>query len=74
MNSSTQTLIEALRILARDIESGDGVANACIAEAACKLQAAAELADIAHGILTYKNRGVLHDRLQKAWNKWMAPL
>ena len=42
MNSSTQTLIEALRILARDIESGDGIANACIAEAADRLEGYAE--------------------------------
>lgn len=35
--SSTETLIEALRILARDIESQDGVANAAIAEAAERL-------------------------------------
>jgi hypothetical protein len=38
MKSSTETLIEAMRILARDIESGDGVANAAIAEAAERLQ------------------------------------
>jgi hypothetical protein len=36
------TLMAALRILARDIESEDGLANACIAEAADRLQ---ELAD-----------------------------
>lgn len=36
--TDTQTLIEALRILTRDIESGDGVANACIAEAADRLE------------------------------------
>ena len=35
--SSTETLIAAVRILARDIESGDGVANAAIAEAADRL-------------------------------------
>ncbi len=35
--SSTETLIKALRILARDIKSGDGVANMCIAEAADRL-------------------------------------
>lgn len=29
-----KTLVEALRILARTIESGDGIANSCIAEAA----------------------------------------
>ena len=37
MKSSTETLIAALRILARDIQSGDGVANAAIAEAADRL-------------------------------------
>lgn len=36
--STTDTLIKALRILARDIESGDGVANAAIAEAADRLE------------------------------------
>lgn len=33
-----KTLIAAMRILARDIESGDGVANAAIAEAATRLE------------------------------------
>ncbi len=32
------TLVSALRILARDIDSGDGVANAVIAEAADRIQ------------------------------------
>ena len=32
------TLISALRILARDIQSGDGVANACLLEAATRLE------------------------------------
>lgn len=36
--TDTQTLIDAMRILARDIESGDGIANACIAEAADRLE------------------------------------
>jgi hypothetical protein len=38
MRSSTPTLIAALRILANDIQSEDGVANAAIAEAADRLQ------------------------------------
>ena len=38
MNSSTKTLVESLRILARDIQSDDGVANAAIAEAADRLE------------------------------------
>lgn len=39
MKSDTHTLIESMRIPACDIESGDGVANAAIAEAADRLQA-----------------------------------
>jgi hypothetical protein len=37
MKTDTQTLAKAMEILARDIESGDGVANAAIAEAAERL-------------------------------------
>ncbi len=35
--TDTQTLIDALRVLARDIESGDGAANAAIFEAATRM-------------------------------------
>jgi hypothetical protein len=38
MRSSTTTLIEALRILSRDIQSQDGVANLAIAEAAGRME------------------------------------
>jgi sirohydrochlorin ferrochelatase len=38
MKTPTQTLAAALRILAKDIESPDGVANAAIAEAAERLE------------------------------------
>jgi hypothetical protein len=38
MKTPTATLIEALRILSRDIESEDGTANAAIAEAADRLE------------------------------------
>lgn len=38
MRTDTQTLIDALRILVRDVESDDGVANACIAEAAERIE------------------------------------
>jgi hypothetical protein len=37
MKTDDQTLIEALRILVTDIQSDDGVANACIAEGANRL-------------------------------------
>lgn len=36
--SDTKTIISALRTLAQDIQSGDGVANACCAEAADRLE------------------------------------
>ena len=38
MRSSTETLIEAMRILSNDVESEDGIANAAIAEAASRLE------------------------------------
>lgn len=38
MKTNTETLIKALRILANDIESEDGVANAAIMEAAQRLE------------------------------------
>ena len=38
MKTNTQTLAAALRILAQEIESPDGVANAAIAEAAERLE------------------------------------
>ena len=37
MRSTTETLIAAMRILSRDIESTDGIANAAVAEAAERL-------------------------------------
>ncbi len=38
MTSHTETIIAALRVLARDIQSNDGIANAAIAEAADRLE------------------------------------
>jgi hypothetical protein len=37
MRSKTETIIGALRVLAQDIQSEDGVANAAIAEAADRM-------------------------------------
>lgn len=37
-STSTETLVRALRVLAQDIHSDDGVANAAIAEAADRLE------------------------------------
>lgn len=38
MKTDNATLIAALRILANDIQSEDGIANACIAEAADRIE------------------------------------
>jgi len=38
MRSRTETIIGALRVLANDIQSGDGAANAAIAEAADRME------------------------------------
>jgi hypothetical protein len=38
MRTETETIIGALRVLANDTQSGDGVANAAIAEAADRME------------------------------------
>jgi hypothetical protein len=45
MKSPTSAIIKAMRILARDIESSDGVANSAIAEAADRLEELQRLND-----------------------------
>lgn len=44
--TSTPTLISALRILSKDIQSGDGVANAAIAEAADRMEEFKDFAEV----------------------------
>ena len=51
MKTNTKTLIKALRILAEDIQSDDGVANACIAEAADRLEEQREIIETLHRIV-----------------------
>ena len=63
--SSTETLITALRVLARDIQSDDGVANAAIAEAADRMEemqrqlerVPAEEAELTSGDLFWSDEG-----------------
>jgi hypothetical protein len=52
MKTTTQTLAAALRILANDIDSPDGVANAAIAETADRLEELQENLDILRSALT----------------------
>lgn len=50
--SSTRAIIQALRILAEDIQSGDGVANAVIAEAADRLEELVAVAEAAEAFVS----------------------
>jgi len=55
MKSSTVTLIKALQILSKEIQSEDGVANAAIAEAADRLKMldkrVIELEDVIYNVI-----------------------
>ncbi len=51
IRSKTTTLIQAMRILAADIQSEDGVANAAIAEAADRMEELLELVDGAYDVV-----------------------
>ena len=51
--SSTETIIQALRILSQEIQSGDGVANACLAEAADRLQEGFDIVEHLTGDAAY---------------------
>jgi hypothetical protein len=58
--TDTLTLIWALRALARDIESQDGVANAAILEAADRLEEMRHLLGVAE-----------HRIISKSWPAWL---
>lgn len=63
--SPTKTLSAAMRVLARDIQSGDGVANAAISEAADRLEEQqARIAELEHQV-AIGWRAVDVDRLHK---------
>jgi hypothetical protein len=48
MNSSTPTIIAALQILARDIETEDGIVSTCLLEAADRLHELSQQLEDAH--------------------------
>lgn len=68
MTSSTHTLIAALRILAKDIPSQDGVANAAIDEAADRMVAMSRLLDLAVDMIYYPESY----RSGNGRDKWLA--
>jgi len=49
--SSSATLVSAMRILANDIQSDDGVANAAIMEAADRIEQLLEAVKVLHDLL-----------------------
>ena len=67
--TETKVLIEALRILARDIQSGDGVANAAIAEAADRLE---ELAKDKHRVDGFVNWLDAEIKNHRSWSLYDA--
>lgn len=66
--SSTDTIIAALMILSRDIETEDGVANAALAEAAMRLSGLRSLVVLALPIVKKQEwrDGILADRVGSA--------
>lgn len=73
--TDTQTLISAMRILARDVQCDDGIANAAIAEAADRLEelhkAAFEVSEMVCEAIVRPSRRTkwlraMNDRLLKA--------
>jgi len=66
MKTNNKTLIEALRILARDIQSSDGIANACIAEGADRIEEQdKEIKTLRRSIVDYWN----YDEITDGWSK-----
>lgn len=65
MNTPTETLVSAMRALANDIQSEDGVANAAIHEAAQRLEEQQDrikrLEEALYKIEFYAATGILQD-------------
>jgi hypothetical protein len=55
--TSTDTLITALRVLARDVQSEDGVANSCLREAADRMEELNQVVDQATNVVKAASRG-----------------
>ena len=68
IRSKTTTLIQAMRILAADIQSEDGVANAAIAEAADRMEELLELVDGAYDVVEINSA----PETEVAYNQWRS--
>ena len=65
--AKTSTIITAMRILSRDIQSGDGVANAAILEAAERIEELVSLLREASGPASYGHwSGRFRERVGRA--------
>lgn len=73
MKTSTKTLAAALRVLAVEIQSEDGIANAAIAEAADRLEEQEVLKDLATVAFTRGEWTPEHKEARKKFNSlWGA--
>lgn len=57
--TNTKTMIDALRILSNDIQSGDGVANLCISEAADMIEYLQEQLNLSAKIIIEQNEALM---------------
>lgn len=69
--TDTQTLIKALRILANDIQSEDGVANSVISEGADRIEKLLELVNEAYKIVWVYDSSKEEEEFVK-FSKWKA--
>jgi|GEM_PF-6500682 len=68
MTSKTETLIKALRILSDTTKTDDGVVNACLWEAAARLEDMLTLIDGAYNIVEIHGGGSpYNDKWKKNW-------
>ena len=64
--SSSSVVVSALRVLANDIECEDGIANACVEEAADRIEELVEERDMLRNAILGIRDAVLYERFQLA--------
>jgi len=64
--SSSSLVVSALRVLANDIECEDGIANACVEEAADRIEELVEERDMLRNAISGIRDAVLNERFQLA--------
>lgn len=65
--TDTQTLIKALRILANDIQSEDGIANSVISEGADRIEKLMTLVTMSYEVMELYSMGYKDKNWTKKW-------